>query len=167
MLDLVRAYQGTALRPWQWMAGLLVVAALWRWLGERGLERSARAPWALLALFLVPTFVDHARLLDRGDSLHYYMFLRSLMVDGDLRFENDYQLLGWPEAVGIPNVLPVGAPILWSPAIFFMHVLRQAARVFGLGAPSGTEPLYQATVTFATLLYGTAALFLLMAALRR
>ena len=161
----MRAYVGTSLRPWQWLAGLLVVAALWRWLGERGIE--PRAPSALLALFLVPTYVDHARLLDRGDSLHYYMFLRSLLLDGDLRFANDYALLGWPEAVDIPNVLPVGAPILWSPLIVLIHAAREAARVFGLGTPTGAEPLYQSMVAFATLLYGTAALFLLMATLRR
>src|SRR5439155_741641 len=41
------------------------------------------------------------------------------------------------------------------------------ARLFGLGPPTGTEPLYQAAVCQATLLYGTAGLFLLMHTLRR
>jgi hypothetical protein len=166
-LDLARAYVGIGLRPWQWAAGLACVGALWAWLGERGLPPRARAPWALLALFLVPTYVDHARVLDRGDSLHYYSFLRSMLFDGDLQVANDYAILGWPEAAALPNVLPIGAPLLWSPVLVPVHLLREAARVLGLGAPDGAEPLYQATVAFATLLYGTAALFLLMATLRR
>jgi hypothetical protein len=163
----VRAYVGTGLRPWQWAAGVLFVILLWSWLGERGLDRRQRAPWVALALLLIPTYVDHARVLDRGDSMHYYSFLRSLLFDGDLQFANDYALLGWPEAAALPNVLPVGAPLLWSPLVVLVHVLRQAARVFGLGAPNGTEPVYQATVALATQLYGTAALFLLMDTLRR
>jgi len=167
VLDVVRAYVGTALRPWQWAAGLLFAALLWSWLGERGLDRRQRAPWVALALCLIPTYVDHARVLDRGDSTHYYSYLRSLLFDGDLQLANDYELLGWPEASALPNVLPVGAPLMWSPLIVFVHLLRQAARVFGLGAPNGTEPVYQAMVAFATLLYGTAALFLLMDTLRR
>lgn len=167
VLDLVRAYAGVGLRPWQWAAGLACVAALWAWLGERGLDRRARAPWALLALCLVPTFVDHARVLDRGDSLHYYSFLRSMLFDGDLQVANDYAILGWPEAAALPNVLPIGAPLLWSPLVIPVHLAREALRAFGLGPPDGAEPLYQATVAFATLLYGTAALFLLMATLRR
>jgi len=167
VLDVARAYGGRGLRPWQWAAGLLVVALLWSWLGERGLGRRERAPWVALALFLVPTYVDHARVLDRGDSTHYYSYLRSLLFDGDLQLTNDYELLGWPEVAVLPNVLPIGAPLLWSPLIVVVHLLRLAARVFGYGAPNGAEPVYQVMVAFATLLYGTAALFLLMATLRR
>jgi hypothetical protein len=144
-----------------------MVAALWAWLGSRGLSPRERAPWIALAILLIPTYVDHARVLDRGDSTHYYSYLRSLLFDGDLDLANDYPLLGWPEAVALPNVLPIGAPLLWSPLLVVTHLARQGARLFGWGAPNGTEPVYQAMVAFATLLYGTAALFLLMDTLRR
>jgi hypothetical protein len=167
ILDVVRAYGGRGLRPWQWAAGLLTAALLWSWLEERGLSRRERAPWVALALCLIPTYVDHARVLDRGDSTHYYSYLRSLLFDGDLQLANDYELLGWPEAAALPNVLPIGAPLLWSPLILVVHLLRHAAMFFGFGAPNGTEPVYQAMVAFATLLYGTAGLFLLMHTLRR
>ena len=93
------------------------------------MSRRERAPWVALALFLVPTYVDHARVLDRGDSTHYYSYLRSLLFDGDLQLANDYELLGWPEAAALPNVLPIGAPLLWSPLIVVVHLLRQAARL--------------------------------------
>lgn len=168
VLDVVRAYGGRGMRPWQWATGLLIVGLLWYWLGERGLEHRERAPWVALAFLLIPTYVDHARILDRGDSTHYYSYLRSLLFDGDLQLTNDYELLGWPEVAVLPNVLPIGAPLLWSPVIVVVHLLRLAAQpLVGFSAPNGTEPAYQAMVAFATLLYGTVGLFLLMHTLRR
>ena len=162
-LDLSRPYAGPSLAPAQWVAGAAVVAALWSTLGERGLRRRERLPWVALAALLVPTYVNHARRLDLGDSIHYYTYLRSLIFDGDLDLANDYTLLGWyPQT----NVLPVGAPLLWSPLVILVHLGRQAARAFGLGPPTGAEPIYQAAVCQATLLYGTVGLFLLMHALR-
>jgi hypothetical protein len=117
----------------------------------------------LLALFLVPTWVDHARVL-QSDGVIYYTYLRSLLFDGDLRFANDFALLGWAD---LPNVLPVGAPLFWSPFVAIVHVLRQAARLFGAGAPTGVEPIYQAAACLATVAYGTAGLLLLPGALKR
>jgi hypothetical protein len=163
-LDLARAYTGPSLAPALWAAGAAAVGALWSVLGERELRARERLPWVALAALLVSTFVGHARRLDLGDSIHYYTYLRSMLFDRDLDLANDYTLLGWyPQT----NVLPVGAPILWSPLVVLVHVGREAARLFGLGAPNGTEPIYQAAVCQATLLYGTAGLFLLMHALRK
>ena len=146
------------------MAGAAVVAALWAALGERGLRARERLPWVALAALLVPTWVSHARRLDLGDSIHYYTYLRSVLFDHDLDLANDYTALGWyPQT----NVLPIGAPLLWSPLVALVHLGRQAARLFGLAPPTGAEPIYQAAVCQATLLYGTAGLFLLMHALRK
>ncbi len=163
-LDLLRAYAGPSLAPAQWAAGAAAVAALWSVLGERDLRPRERLPWVALAAMLVPTYVNHARRLDLGDSIHYYTYLRSLLFDHDLDLANDYTLLGWYSQT---NVLPVGAPMLWSPLVVLVHVGREGARIFGLGPPTGTEPLYQAAVCQATLLYGTAGLFLLMHTLRK
>jgi hypothetical protein len=162
-LDLSRPYAGPSLAPAPWAAGAATVVALWAVLAERGLRRRERLPWVALAALLVPVYVNHARRLDLGDSIHYYTYLRSLLFDHDLDLADDYTLLGWyPQT----NVLPIGAPLMWSPLVVLVHAGRQAARVFGLGAPTGAEPIYQAAVAQATLLYGTAALFLLMHALR-
>lgn len=160
----MRAYAGPSLAPAQWAAGAAAVAALWSVLGERDRRPRERLPWVALAALLVPTFVAHARRLDLGDSIHYYTYLRSLLFDHDLDLANDYTLLGWyPQT----NVLPIGAPLLWSPLVVLVHVGREAARLFGLGPPTGTEPIYQAAVCQATLLYGAAGLFLLMHTLRK
>ena len=159
----MRAYAGRSVRPWQWAAGLLAVAAAWWMIRSRDRPRREAWPLGVLCLLLVPLWVDHARQL-QSDGIMYYAFLRSLLFDGDLRFANDFALLGWPN---IPNVLPIGAPLLWSPFVVVVHSLRQAARLFGAGAPTGVEPLYQATACLATVVYGSAGLLLLPGALRR
>jgi hypothetical protein len=101
-----------------------------------------------------------------SDGIHYYSYLRSVLFDGDLDLRNDYQLLGWSNPAH-RNVLPVGAPILWSPLVLLVHAGREAARLLGASAPNGVEPLYQGTACLATLAYGAAGLFLLCGALRR
>jgi hypothetical protein len=165
-LDLARPYAGAALRPWQWGAGLLAVVVLAGVLSAR--EGGVRSRWPALALaaLLVPTYVDHNRRIEIGDPVHYYSSLRSLLFDGDLRLANDYELLGWG-GHETENAQPIGGPVLWSPFVVLVHLARQAARLAGLPAPNGTEPIYAATVALATFAYGVAGLFVLMAALRR
>jgi len=101
-----------------------------------------------------------------SDGIHYYSYLRSILFDGDLDLRNDYELLGWPNPAH-RNVLPVGAPILWSPLVLLVHAAREAARLFGAAPPNGVEPIYQGAACLATLFYGAAGLFLLCGALRR
>jgi len=165
-LDLARPYVGPALRPWQWAAGLLAAAVLAAVLGRREGGLRPRWPVLALALLLVPTYVDHNRRIEIGDPVHYYSSLRSVLFDGDVRLANDYELLGWGGHES-ENAQPIGAPLLWSPFVLVVHLGRQGARLFGLPAPNGTEPLYAATVALASLAYGVAGLFVLMAALRR
>jgi hypothetical protein len=162
-LDLARPYAGRSLRPWQFAAGLVAVAAFWSGLRSRGVPRREAWPLGVLALFLVPLWVDHARVL-QSDGIIYYTYLRSLLFDGDLRFANDFALLGWADQL---NVLPIGAPLMWSPFVLLAHVLRQGARLFGAGAPTGVEPIYQAAACLATVAYGSAGLLLLPGALKR
>jgi len=165
ILDLARPYVGPELRPWQWAAALATLAALGVALRERGLRLREALPTLALAAFLIPTYVDHSRNME-SDGIHYYSYLRSALFDRDLDLRNDYELLGWANP-SHRNVLPIGAPILWSPLVLAVHVAREAARLFGAGAPSGVEPVYQGAVCLATLAYGAAGLFLLSDALRR
>src|SRR5262245_34784837 len=165
-LDLARPYLGNAVRPWQWAAGLLAVAVLAAWVRTR--DGGIRRHWTIpaLALLLVPTCVDHTRKIEIGDPVHYYSPLRSVLFDGDLDLRNDYELFGWSGHES-ENTQPIGAPLLWAPVVLVVHVGREAARLAGLPAPNGTEPIYAAAVSLATFAYGTAGLFVLMAALRR
>jgi hypothetical protein len=164
-LDLARPYVGPGLRVWQGAAGLLAVALAAAWL--RILPGGWREHWpkVVLAILLVPTYVDHTRRIEIGDPVHYYSSLRSVLFDGDLHLANDYVLLGWPANEG-GNAQPIGAAVFWSPFVILVHIGREAARLFGLPAPDGTEPIYAAAVALATFAYGTAGLFLLLSALR-
>jgi hypothetical protein len=141
------------------------VAAAWALLRERGRTFREALPWLALAAFLIPTYVDHSRNME-SDGIHYYSYLRSLLFDADLDLRNDYEMLGWANPAH-RNVLPVGAPILWSPLVLLVHAAREAARLFGAGVPTGIEPIYQGAACLATLAYGAAGLFLLFGALRR
>jgi hypothetical protein len=141
------------------------VAAVWALLRERGRTFREALPWLALAALLIPTYVDHSRNME-SDGVHYYSYLRSLLFDADLDLRNDYEMLGWANPAQ-RNVLPVGAPILWSPLVLLVHAGRQAARLFGAGVPTGVEPIYQGAACLATLAYGAAGLFLLFGALRR
>lgn len=164
LLDLLRAHVGTGLRPWQWAAALGAVAALRAWRGARGHRFRDDLPLLALALFLVPTVVDHARRLE-SDGIHYYSYLRSSLFDGDLQLANDYALLETdPTGAG---VLPIGAPLLWSPFVLVVHLGVQVARLFGALRPTGVEAHYQAVVCLATLVYGAAGLWMLIGVLRR
>jgi len=156
---------GAALRPWQTVAALLTVAALWAVLRARGARFRDALPWLALAAILIPTYLDHSRNVE-SDGIHYYSYLRSVLFDRDLDLRNDYQLLGWANP-SQRNVLPVGAPILWSPLVLLIHAGREAGRLFGASAPNGVEPVYQGAACLATLVYGAAGLFLLCGTLRR
>ena len=143
------------------LAGLGVAFLVLR---SRGLPaRDARA-FLALGLLLVPAAVDHARAI-QSDGIHYYAFLRSALFDRDLDFANDYALLG--SDYKSPNVLPVGAPLLWAPFVSLVHLAREAGRGFGLGPPLGNEPVYAAAVCLASFAYGACGLFLLLRILRR
>ena len=141
------------------------MAALGAVLRERGRTWREALPWLALAAFLIPTYVDHSRNME-SDGIHYYAYLRSLLFDGDLDLRNEYAMLGWANTAH-RNVLPVGAPILWSPLVLLVHLGRETARLFGADPPNGVEPIYQGAACLATLVYGAAGLFLLQGALRR
>lgn len=164
-LDLSRPYAGPALRPWQFASGLAAVLMIAGWRRDRDGPLRVRWPVLALATLLVPTYVDHTRKIEIGDPVHYYAPLRSLLFDGDLALANDYEILGWPGHEA-ENTQPIGAPLLWSPLVMLVHLGREAARLGGLPAPTGAEPVYAAAVSLGTFAYGAAGLFMLMAALR-
>lgn len=162
-LDLARPYAGPSLRPLQWLAGVVAVAWLAHRLG-RSRRRRETLPVLALAALLVPVYVDHSRSID-SDGIHYYAYLRSLLFDGDLDLRNDYRLFEANESH--KNVLPVGAPILWSPLVGLVWAGAHAARLGGAPPPTGVEPVFQAAVGLANLAYVAAGLFLLMDTLGR
>jgi len=175
LLDLSRPYLGTEpfllgrSASFFWIglqSGVFVlgIGSLCGVLRSRGYPLKRALPLLALGLLFLPTYLYHSRSME-SDGIHYYAQLRSVLFDQDLDLRNDYALLGW-EHPNTQNVLPVGAPILWSPFVGVVHLGRQLARLFGAGPPTGIEPLYQGAVCLATLAYGATGLFVLFFCLR-
>jgi hypothetical protein len=164
LLDLLRPSLGDGLRPWQWAFAGLALALLAGYLRGRGMSWRQAAPYLALAAAVVPTWIDHPRVLN-SDGVGYYTYLRSLIFDLDLDLTNDFVLFGLP-GDGL-NVLPIGVALLWAPLVLPLRVALGVASVVGFAeAPRGDEPVLIAAVCQASLLYAGAGLFLLMGALR-
>jgi hypothetical protein len=85
----------------------------------------------------------------RGDGVGYFAYVRSALIDHDLRFENDYLsanesfLMAHVDAQGrllpqmytrtgyVQNHFSVGPAILWAPAMVFVHGAVLLADQFG------------------------------------
>lgn len=98
----------------------------------------------------------------RGDGINYYAYIRSLVIDGDLQFGNEFkdamelnkltppmlrgtkeyrptENLGVPETLlpltetgHIRNRMSVGTALLWSPFFLLAHLLVKILNVFGI-----------------------------------
>jgi len=131
------------------------------------------------ALTLFPR--AHGRLLD-GDTIQYYAYLRSLVIDHDVDFTNDYQLLYAPADAARPdniwltsrtplgrptNLMSIGPALLWAP--FFIGTLSVLGigRLFGLGvALDGIAAPFPLSVGVAGIVYATAGAYLCYRACR-
>jgi hypothetical protein len=98
-----------------------------------------------------------------GDAVHYYVYLRSVVFDGDLQFHNDYVRLyglthktpgvAWmyePLSTGyIRNLMPVGPAIAWAPLYLLVTAAVALVRLFGVNYPlDGFGPAFQASAGF-------------------
>jgi hypothetical protein len=118
----------------------------------------------LAALALLIGILGSHRFRITSDGLDHYVYLRSLWVDGDLDFENDYKAVspGWepaspPTPMGrTANVHPIGPAIAWSPFYAVADLISALS-----GRPrDGLNPLYKNAVSVASLLYGWLGLIL-------
>src|SRR5262245_23351697 len=101
----------------------------------------------VVALTLFPR--SHGRIAD-GDTIQYYAYLRSLVIDRDLDFTNDYELLytreAGPAADNVwltsrtprgrpPNLMSIGPALLWSPFFLVAYVAVATLRSVGWSMP--------------------------------
>lgn len=140
----------------------------------------------LLILLFIATLPLVTPRLRASDEIEYFAYLRSLVVDGDLEFGNEYQhfydqnpggLLGFkrtfldqrdPTTGRHINFGPLGTALLWSPFYLAAHGLVLAARALGADvAADGYGVPYLAAVCYASALYGFLGLLLIHDALRR
>jgi hypothetical protein len=116
----------------------------------------------------------------RGEGHGNYAYLRSLAVDGDLHFENEYRR-GDPDFVTsnfrradghlwppmrmpggrVRNQWPSGAALLWAPAFLQVHAAALALRALGMSVPAdGYALAYRLACAAATAVYGGLALLI-------
>ena len=110
-----------------------------------------------------------------GDAVHYYVYLRSLVFDGDLQFHNEYVRLyglthrgpevAWvydPLPSGyIRNVMPIGTAIVWAPLYLFAGAVLAVMRLAGMDvAVDGYGRVFQAAAGFSGIAAATAGAWL-------
>jgi hypothetical protein len=137
-----------------------------------GTARSILRPHRLLVVFFLLSLVLVNPWV-RGDGVGYYAYVRSLLIDGDLRFENEW-LAGNPTFVQpkldergrirpeyygpngyVKNHFSVGPAMLWAPFLIVAHGVVLTLNSFGWNIPAnGYSPPYTVTMAMATALYG-------------
>ena len=108
-----------------------------------------------------------------GDAVHYFVYLRSLVFDHDLHFQNEYfRLYGldpntppppdteWvyaPLATGYTrNLMPIGTAIVWAPIYLGVTAGTWGLHLLGLtAAPDGYARVFQASAGFSGILAAT------------
>lgn len=115
----------------------------------------------------------------RGDGVGYYAYLRSALIDHDLRFENDYLagnesfILSKVDAQGhllpemytrtgyVGNHFTVGPAILWAPVMILVHWTVLMVNHFGAKVPAdGHSRPYIIALGLTTACYGFLSLLL-------
>jgi hypothetical protein len=136
-----------------------------------GVRVIAANPKLLFFLFLLT--LPFANPWVRGDGVGYYAYLRSALIDHDLRFENDYLqanesfVLSRVDAQGrllpreytktgyVENHFSVGPAILWAPVLLVVHGGVLVADSFGAHvAANGYSRPYLLGMALTTACYG-------------
>ena len=116
----------------------------------------------------------HGRIAD-GDTIQYYAYLRSLVIDHDVDFTNDYRLLyartsNAPDNIWLTsktptgratNLMSIGPAIMWAPAFLATYAALAVLRFVGIAIPlDGIAAPFQLSVGVAGVLYATLGVFL-------
>jgi len=149
------------------------------------MELARRRPeWLLLALFALTVPLVNPYI--RGDGNGYYAYVRSAVIDGDLRFEDEFRrgdpafvatVIG-PDGQVSPNLVlgggyirnqwSVGPAVLWAPAFLLAHAAAKASGWVGRPvAADGYSAPYRWSCAVATAIYSLIGLVLACLAAER
>lgn len=106
----------------------------------------------VIFFFYILTFLSHALFLQKtvyGDGIFYFSWIRSVVVDHNINFTNEYSHFG-VHAYG--NKHPIGTPLFWLPWYAQAHAIIQK---------TGYELPYQLFVGFISVLASISGLILL------
>jgi len=143
---------------------------------------SGTKPFAAYSKLLIIIFLLSLPLANpwvRGDGVGYYAYLRSALIDHDLRFENDYLagnesfVRARVDAQGrllpqeftktgyVENHFSIGPALLWAPVVIAVHGGVLAANRFGARIPAdGHSHPYLLSMALTTACYGFLSLLL-------
>lgn len=110
-----------------------------------------------------------------SDGIGYYSYVRSLVLDQDLDFTNEYTYyLGSATQSGLTpigrpaNKYALGPAILWMPFFLVAHGIALLATMVGVPiAADGFGYLYQAAISIGSIVYGTLGFWLAFTCARR
>jgi len=96
-----------------------------------------------------------------SDGIRYYLYVHSLVIDGDLDFRNEWTHFAGKAPADTPagrppNILPIGTGLVWIPFFLAAHTVSGL-----LGLPTdGYGSVYQSAVCLGSMLYGFIGLLL-------
>ena len=144
---------------------------------ERHPGRTFTAVGLVLATVYIAAFTvfprTHGRIIE-GDAIQYYAYLRSLVIDGDVDFTNDYRALYVPTDDGAdnvwlkvqpgtgrpPNLMSIGPALLWAPAFLATYATLALLRPLGIAIPlDGLAAPFLLSVGVAGIGYATLGAF--------
>lgn len=136
-----------------------------------------RSTGILLLLFVVSLPLVNPWV--RGDGVGYYAYIRSILVEHKLDFQNDWRAANLGFTIGkvhedgavdatqftltghLNNHFAVGPSILWAPCLLPVHLTMLALQKLGMNVrPDGFSRPYIVTMALATALYGFLGLWL-------
>jgi len=136
------------------------------------------AAWWLIAVWVI-SLLCYFRPLIQSDGAGYYAFVRSVFIDGDIDFRNDFTPkltpFLWPPDYGTSrytgatiNPFSVGPAIYWTPMWLVSHGITLAGKFAGLPwQADGYDMTYVVFITFATAVAGLGAMMTLYQLLQR
>lgn len=113
-----------------------------------------------------------------GDGVGYYSYLRSIFMDGDLNFANEFEKLeSWKYGLPLPsertftgyvsNPYSIGPAILWSPFFLLAFLISHIINLFGGNVSiDGYSTLFVIFASSGTKIYGFLGIILLWKSLR-
>lgn len=118
-----------------------------------------------LALLPIPRIDGN---LIGSDGFYYYVYTRSLLLDGDVDFTNEYAYFGDavrdedPTPTGRPaNKYTIGTALLWVPFFALAHLLALGGQAVGLAVSAdGYSYFYQSAISIGSITYGTLGFWL-------
>lgn len=128
----------------------------------------------LLLLARIPKPRVHAALV-ASDGVGYYSFLRSIIIDHDLDFTNEYahyrvptSFYGLTPTGRAANKYAIGPALLWSPFFLLAHACAYVAAALGFDlVPNGYGYLYEGAISVGSVLYGSLGFVLAFSCARR